>query len=60
MVRVSRFWSVYPSFEFFLLRINGVDKLEVLIDDSKNKSIWAANKLLLKYGEYGIVLAKAK
>ena len=41
MMRVSRFSSDYPHFEFFLLRIHAVNELEGLIDDSEKKAIWA-------------------
>ena len=41
MMRVSRFSSDYPNFEFFLLRIHLVNELEGPIDDFEKKSIWA-------------------
>ena len=41
MMRVSRFSSDYPNFEFFLLRIHLVNELEGPIDDSEKKSNWA-------------------
>ena len=40
MMRVGRFSSDNPNFEFFLLRIHLVNELEGPIDDSKKKSIW--------------------